>query len=392
MIVYYPSYSFETLVTGRTEMEARELLAAWSAAFHPALIEWALQHSANPIPRWESASNSANAESSFAENNLVLVPPCCETNLSREWFVEQEAAGVRFVRGLADRTQITARLLEEHGIEQASAAFDEEFVRDFQALGTVYFLVDLLVQQLHYTSALDDTQFCTKMFDAVVAYKKGDKAGADDFLCQAFETASQSKEYFYPVQTYFLDLVLVTPETTGLALQNLLQTGNVARDRTTLFLPALLLQKIAESEPDTLAALKSASETGRIRFIVDDTEETSLLLLPLLDQADRILEGLSIYREILNISPSIYGCQHTGLHPLLPQLLQLTGMKGAVHFAPLDGWHLKNQDQSKMMWKGVECRNPDSDYYRSLLNIDDNSYKRHRIVCEGCRHGKRRLA
>lgn len=339
MIIYYPSYSFETLASDRTETEARELLAAWTAAFHPALIE-----KCDEIPRWESASNP----SYDPDKRVVLVPPCCETFLSEEWFEQQREAGIRFVRHLKKREEIVARLLEEHEIEGYD--FDAAYVDDFSALAAVYFLVDLLVRQLHYMSAQDDTQLRSLLLRSLESYRKNERDSADDYLRQAFETVSQSKEYFYPIQTYLLDLLLVTPGTTGAALQNLLQK----RDRMNLFLPSTLLERIAENEPETLAALKTASEENRVRFIVDDTEQKSLLLLPLLDQVDRILEGLSIYRERLNVSPTVYGRLHAGLSPLLPQLLKLTGMKGAVHFAPLDGWHLKGPAQSKMIWKGVD--------------------------------------
>ncbi|MDR3197721.1 MAG: hypothetical protein LBU34_07610 [Planctomycetaceae bacterium] len=339
MIVLYPSYSFETLSTDRTAIEADELLAAWRAAFHPALIE-----KFNEIPRWESASIPPYNSS----EQPLLIPPCCESFLYEDWFKQQDEAKTVLIRNLKNHNEILAELfacakIEDHG-------FDAEYVADFFALGTAYFLIDLLVRQLHYMSMLDDSQLTSQIFDSLKAYRKGETETAKDHLRQAFESVCQSKEYFYPSKTYFLDLILVTPTTTGIALQNILN----GRDTVNLFLSCKLLKQLPETNPETFAVLKSACHAGKVRFIADDSEEKSLLLLPILDVADRILDGISVFHEQLNVSPIIYGRLHTGLTPLLPQLLKLTGIKGVVHFAPLDGWQIKETAQSKMIWQGVD--------------------------------------
>ncbi|MDR2756301.1 MAG: hypothetical protein LBC20_11395, partial [Planctomycetaceae bacterium] len=339
MIVLYPSYSFETLSADRTAAEADELLTIWRAAFHPALIE-----KFNEIPRWESASIPPYNSS----DQPIFIPPCCESFLYEDWFKQQEEAQTVVIRNLTNHDEILAALLtcakiEDHG-------FDTEYVTDFFALGTVYFLIDLLVRQLHYMSMLDDSQLTSQIFDSLKAYRKGDIETAKDHLRQAFEAVCQSKEYFYPSKTYFLDLILVTSTTAGISLQKILKE----RGTVNLFLSCKLLQQLPEINPETFSILKSACHAGKVQFIADDSEEKSLLLLPILDVVDRILEGISVFREQLNISPVIYGRLHTGLTPFLPQLLKLIGIKGVVHFAPLDGWQIKETAQSKMIWQGVD--------------------------------------
>ncbi|MDR1925568.1 MAG: hypothetical protein LBQ66_14440 [Planctomycetaceae bacterium] len=312
---------------------------AWTSVFHPALIE-----TFNEIPRWESASIPPYD----AAKQPILIPPCCESFLNEDWFKQQEEAGTILVRNIEKRDEILAKLFEctktgDHG-------FDADYVADFFALGTVYFLIDLLVRQLHYMSMMDDSQLTTQVFDSLKAYRKGEIETAKDHLRQAFEAVCQSKEYFYPTQTYFLDLTLVTPETTGNELRKILDE----RDILNLFISCKLLQQLPETNPETFSVLKSACDAGKVRFIADDSEEKSLLLLPILDVADRILDGISIFREQLNVSPTIYGRLHIGLTPVLPQLLKLAGIKGVVHFAPLDGWRIKETAQSKMIWQGVD--------------------------------------
>ncbi|MDR2116841.1 MAG: hypothetical protein LBP87_10730 [Planctomycetaceae bacterium] len=356
MIVLYPCYSFETLSADRTAAEADELLAAWRAVFHPALIE-----KFNEIPHWESASIPPYNSS----EQPILIPPCCESFLYEDWFKQQEEAKTVLVRNLKNHDEILAELfacakIEDHG-------FDAEYVTDFYALGTVYFLIDLLVRQLHYMSMLDDSQLTSQIFDSLKAYRKGETEIAKDHLRQAFEAVCQSKEYFYPSKTYFLDLILVTSTTTGIALQKLLNE----RDSINLFLSCKLLKQLSEINPETFSILKTVCQAGKVQFIADDSEEKSLLLLPILDVADRILEGISVFREQLNISPVIYGRLHTGLTPFLPQLLKLIGIKGVVHFAPLDGWQIKETAQSKMIWQGIDGTKIDA-LVRYPLNVSSN--------------------
>lgn len=339
MIILYPGYSFETLSTDRTADDARQLLTAWSAAFHPALLE-----KFEEIPAWESASVPPYDIS----KQPILIPPCSESYMQDDWFERQETEGGLLVRNLTGRQEILDRLFQLAEID--GDGFDYDYVNAVSALGTTYFLTDLLVRQLHYMSMVDDSQCRTHLFNSIRTYRQEDREGAMDLLGQAFDAVCQSKEYFYPIQTYFLDLTLATQTTVGEAFRKLIQV----RPQTNLFLSSRFLRTMSQSEPQSFDVLKSACKEGKIQFVVDDTEERSLLLLPILDIADRVLEGISIYRELLEVSPTIYGRLRVGLTPLLPQLLKLAGIKGVLHFAPLDGWHLKENIQSKMIWQGVD--------------------------------------
>lgn len=356
MIVLYPSYSFETLSTDRSATEADELLDAWTATFHPALIE-----KFNEIPHWESASIPPYNTT----DQPILIPLCCESFLYEDWFKQQEETKTVLVRNCTNRDEILEQLFSHAQIEHHG--FDAEYVADFFALGTAYFLIDMLVRQLHYMSMLDDSQLTTQIFDSLKTYRKGEIETAKDHLRQAFEAVCQSKEYFYPSKTYFLDLTLVTPSTTGISLQKILN----GRNTVNLFLSCKLLRQLPEINPETFSVLKSACNAGNVCFIADDSEEKSLLLLPILDAADRILDGISLFREQLNVSPVIYGRLHTGLTPFLPQLLKLIGIKGVVHFAPLDGWQMKETAQSKMIWQGVDGTKIDA-LVRYPLNASSN--------------------
>jgi hypothetical protein len=103
---------------------------------------------------------------------------------------------------------------------------------------------------------------------------------------------------------------------------------------------------LAAQRDDSRYAAKTQANTKNI--------DENLSLLPILDVADSLLAGISVYRELLNVTPTIFGRLTTGLSPALPQVLKLTEMKGAIHFAPLDGWKIKEHDQSKIVWQGTD--------------------------------------
>jgi hypothetical protein len=51
----------------------------------------------------------------------------------------------------------------------------------------------------------------------------------------------------------------------------------------------------------------------------------------------------------------------------------------------------KNEERRRVTWTGVECGNPDSDYFKALLNIDVEGNRQIRVTWPGCRHGERRV-
>ncbi|MCL2744858.1 MAG: hypothetical protein FWE67_13500, partial [Planctomycetaceae bacterium] len=346
MIILYPGYSFETLTTDCSPEDAGQLLAHWSAAFHPALLE-----KYNELPRWESASTPPYT----APNKPVCVPPCSEANMQEEWFQRQEQEGGLIVRKLTDRNAVTQKLLQLAGIDDSennkNGGFDDEYTADCRSLATAYFLTDLLVRQLHYMSMMDDSQCSTNVFDSLKAYRSGNRDSAYSYLRQAFEAVCQSKEYFYPIHSYFIDLTLVTPESVANSLPLLLRS----KTNTTfnLFLSNAVLKDLPEDFLKDCPE-NNAVQNNTVQVVADYDGKLPLQLLPLLVAADSIVSGKNAYRDMLNVSPAVFGMLTAGLTTFLPQILKLAGYKGAVLFAPIDGWRLNEKAQSKILWQGSD--------------------------------------
>ena len=342
-IVQYPCSQFDYLTSGRTETESQELFEAWMAAHHPALLDMDAA-----MPRWETASYAPFN----LQQDIVIVPPCCESFWSDDW--EKQTADCTVIRNTVHRDEIVRQILAARN--QPAHSFDDDFILDCYALAAARFLAAQLHRQSPYRQKPDESRLKESMESALKAVKLNEPGGRQSALQSAFDEIAMSKDNYHPTQTYFIELVLATQTTVGEPLRQLLQES----EQINLFMPSAVLETLPETHPDTFAELMSAIDKNKIRFIADDTEPQSLTLLPILDVADHVLAGLSVYRELLNISPKIYGRLTTGLTPVLPQLLKLTAMTGAIHFAPLSGWRIKENEQSKIVWQGTDSTSVDA--------------------------------
>jgi len=342
-VVQYPCTQFDNLTSGRTETEVQELFEAWMAAHHPALLD-----SDTAIPRWESASYPPFN----LQKDTVIIPPCCEPFWGEEW--AKQAADCTLIRNTVHRDEIVQHILAARNYTGPS--FDDEFVADCYAFAAARFLFALTSKNLYYIQTPDETRLKALMTDAIQAVRNNQPNDVHRAIQSAFDEIVQAKDNYHPTQNYFLELILTTKTTVGEPLRQLLNEDRILN----LFMSSNVLETLPETNPETFSLLKSKAEQGTIRFIVDDTEPQSLSLLPILDVADHLLAGISVYRELLNVSPTVYGRLTTGLSPVLPQLLKLTGLKGALHFAPLAGWQIKENEQSKIVWQGTDYSTADA--------------------------------
>jgi len=300
------------------------------------------------LPRWETASYPPFN----LDKDIVIVPPCCETFWGESW--ENKTTECTVVRELVHRAEIVQHVLCARN--QPAHTFDDEFVTDCYALAVARLLIALLNRHSHYMRMPDEPRLISLLSDAIRGVQDNQPDAVKYAMQSAFDEIAMSKDSYHPTQNYFIELILATTTTVDEPLQQLLREAQPIN----LFMPGSVLEMLPETQPETLELLKSAIEKNTIRFIADDTTAQSLVLLPILDVADHLLAGLSIYRDRLNVSPSVYGRLTPGLSPVLPQLLKLTELKGAIHFAPLAGWKIKETEQSKIIWQGTDNSNADA--------------------------------
>ncbi len=338
LTVLLPCYTLEDLELRRPADEAEQLLTAWTALWHPVLI-----HRAGCIPGWLSAEQPSHEPA----GHLIALPPCCEPLLPDGWMQKAEAAGSRVVRAEQSRAATVERLLS--GLDPPPEAADPELSADFRALGFCLLIIELLTRQLRYMSNLDESSFQQKLLTAAAEGLARGHQAAREHIQAAFDLLYEAREYFYPVESYLIDLTLVAQTTLGEPLRRELFGGHLCN----VLLCAETLQQIAASEPETLAALRAAVQRGTVAIAGAEQREGPLPLLPPQAIAWRIARGLRTFRKHLDTRPAVFARRRFGLTPILPAILRGLGFQGALHQA-LDEGRFPTGNQSRIRWEGLD--------------------------------------
>ncbi|MFZ1934502.1 MAG: hypothetical protein WBL72_26945 [Thermoguttaceae bacterium] len=377
LIALFPCQTLEDFDLERREEDAEQLLAAWSALWHPALLA-----DAETIPGWLPAS----CPPSESAGNLIFAPDCCESSLPDGWLAEAEAAGACVLRGLQHREQIVAAALERLGdcpnfpISENGTfpladgperpPVEPDLAADFLALGHCHLQVELLTRKLRYMSNLDEQALRTSVLAAAHEAVAGNAAAARQHLQSAFDRLHEAREYFYPLEARLLDLTLVATSTLGQALRDELscstgilpvaeEHGQDARATANPTLPRNVLvcgeviEEMARREPETLDAIKRALAAGAVVLVGGERSEFPLPLLDSEAIAQHLSRGLAVYQELLQQRPVIFARRRFGLTPTLPQVLRRLGFAAAVH-CTLDDGRFPTSDQSLVSWEGLD--------------------------------------
>ncbi|WP_347243746.1 hypothetical protein [Thermogutta sp.] len=343
-IILLPCYSLEDFQVSRNDDESEEILAGWCGLFHPVLL-----HRTQMLPRWERAYDPPLAP----DQALIIIPECSEKNLPSTWLADLPADQVTVIRRFKDLPGLW------QAIEQAAPGLlqgvPQDIVDDFIALGFAYLQVELMTRQLRYMSNLDEIRFRESALKAAAAAVMGKAEEAREQLQRGFDLLTESREYFYPVQAYLIDLTLTAETTLGAGLRRELESFQCVNLLTT----GHLLRYMAEREPESLAVLKSVLAEGHVVTLGGEEDESVSAILPQPALLRSFRRGLNTWNEILETRPPIYGKRRFGLTPLLPGLLSHFRFEGALHFA-LDDGKFPVGNQSKLRWEGLDENDIDS--------------------------------
>ncbi len=337
LVYLLPARTIEDLSLDRDNDDSEGILAAWTGLFHPALLA-----RADAVPHFLPAEDPPEEP----HESLIVIPPCCESQLPADWLHRAETAGARLIRGLKDRPAIVAAALQAAEVDLAAAW---PLAPDFHALGYCYFLVEMLTRQLRYMTNLDEVSFRIAALAAAHAAAKGETAEAEKEIAQAFTLLQQAREYFYPVESHLLDLTVVAPTTIGHELTESLRSDLPLN----LLINGRTLQLLAEENPEALDLIRRRWEAGTLGIVGGEEDEPAVPLMPLESIADELERGMAIYERLLGRRPSVFGRRRFGLSPLMPQVLLHSGLTGALH-ATLDDGRFPTGNQSRIRWEGLD--------------------------------------
>jgi alpha-mannosidase len=349
LAVLLPCQSLEDFPLQQEEDDAEQLLGAWSALWHPALLG-----SARSLPGWFPAEEPPQQPA----GHLLILPECSRSHVPEGWAEQAAAAGACLIRDLKYRDDMVAAALDQldgppmvgQGMSRyGRGKVETDLAADFLALGFCHFQVELLTRQLRYMSNLDEEAFRTEVLAAAEHALAAEPEACRERLQSAFNVLNQAREYFYPVEAHLLDLTLVASTTLGQSLRDELAGGVPSN----LLISGELVEQMSRREPASLRALRESLERGTSAIVGGEYSEAALPLLPPEVIRSELRRGLASYQQYLGTRPTIFGRRRFGLSAVLPQILKGLGFVGAIH-CTLDDGRFPVGNQSRIRWQGID--------------------------------------
>ncbi|MBM81345.1 MAG: hypothetical protein CMJ78_12250 [Planctomycetaceae bacterium] len=369
IIILIPSHSLEDFPTELGDDEASSLLNAFAIAWHPEFLA-----DSETVPTWHRADDPPET----FDDRLIIIPSACEDWMPSGWEERAAAEGATVVSGLTERSEMLAAALgrdipatdtkpaedadhepdtdntddTQEEIEQDESAtepVDEDLVADFFSLGTCYLQMELLSRHMHHFTSMDEIHLQREAVAAAKAAVVNDRETAEAHLRACFETLAETRERFYPVDCYLIDLCLVAPDFVNESLDRMLDDTRP----TNILLNGRDLEEIAEAHPETIQKMGEAWTQGTLDILGGDYDEVAAPLAPFESSLYDLKRGQALFRENFDRTPTTWARRRFGLNPQLPQLLQKSGYHSAMHFLLDDGIYPDTED-SKIRWEGCD--------------------------------------
>lgn len=365
VVILIPAHSLEDFPTDLGDDKADSLLNSFSVAFHPALVAMT-----GLMPSWHRADEPID---NFG-GKLYFLPTASDDMVPSGWAQRARDAGAVVVTGPLERDADIRQALLRKALEpvlcegddspdlpadcdfSAELELDDDLVQDFLALGTCWIVLELVTRHMHHFSSYDEVFFEKTLVQAAKAAMDGDDAEARDRLQAAFDLLAEARERFYPVDAYFIDLCLLTPD----MVREEMLIEQLAGDAPVNFLvKGKDVEKIAESHPDFTKALAEAWAAEKADIASGDYDELASPLVPLESTLRDLEKGRDVFRRILGREPTTWGRRRFGLSQMTPQLLQKSGFHSALHFLLDDGIY-PDREQSKLRWEAMDSSSVDA--------------------------------
>lgn len=373
--VLIPGYSIEDLPTDLPEEEAASLLNAIACAWHPRL----LQHS-NSIPIFRQAESLTG----YAGRRVVFVPATSESWMPHEWravfreqghivlagcskreewlaAIDDALAEEQQEKSAADQNRASTGDLDSHSesIPAADAtqpvqsiAIAPVLVDHFLALGIVMLQVQLLSRRRHHFVDADNILLSREVRLAADASLAGDSDTVKSHLMRCFEHLRDTREKFYPMNCYLLDICLPSDEETTSGISQLVASASTAI-RLNLFATGRELATWVEKDSTLGAQLKQAVDDGTLTVLTGHDAETRPSLGSMSATAADIERCRKTYTEIFGSPPRHWARRRFGMTASLPALLTYFGFESALHIA-LDDGQYPDKERSQFEWQSPD--------------------------------------
>ena len=323
------------------DRQAEATWAAVSALWHPALLS-----------RCEALPGISGI--TFPEvpepREVRVIAEGAGSRLQPDYRDVARQAGAQLVDGGIDRGAIARDVLRALGEDDATLTMDDPLVADFLALGTARWFLRDLTTAMGHADTLDYVNLTREAIRGARAWRDGDGPTASGHLRAAFELLTQARERFYPVEAYLIDICLLDAGFPAGALTEPLS----ARTPVTFLGTAEAIERIAERDPERLAAVRQAVNDGWADVIGGTYTEADESLLPITSILWQYLKGSEVYRRHLDDrNVETLATRRFALYPMRPQIARRFAFRYGVHLG-FDAGTFPVPRESKRLWEASD--------------------------------------
>lgn len=337
VIVLLPCHTLDDFPTWLEESEADALLAAWTSAWHPAIIA-----AAGSPPAWASVDLPPPEDVSTG-----VVPAFCDDRFVAQ---SQPDDTGRWVRHAAVAGEITLALAARLEVASAGAGGlpASAWTDDFQALGLAALVAELLARRMRTEADLPATGFDAAVVAAARAAVAGDDEAVRVGLAEAFGCLDATRARYYSVESWAVDIVLLAPTTTGAAL-----LGELASPVPLAVVAAgATVRRLAEKHPAAMMGLRQAVAAGRAEPCGGRDDERPLEFATPEALRDSLAAARSCWIEHVGCEASSYAAIGGGSSAILPQVLSWFGFRSAI-WSLFDGSPVPDAGGGRIRWEGT---------------------------------------
>jgi hypothetical protein len=334
--VFLPCHSLDDFPTWLDEPEADAVLAAWTAAWHPWLID-----SVGASPWWASVDLPPVADNAL----LGIVPAPWEDRFAIQADAIHAPAS-RWVRNVAGRDGIVAAAAAALGAAAETLPGDS-LAAEFHALGLATLLAELLARRMRSHAGAVNDDFTAAVVTAARSAVAGDEAAARSKLVECYGCLEASRARYYPVDVWLVDLVLLASSTLGSGLDRELASPVPLA----LVATGQVVEAIGGANPTALTRIRDRVSAGTLEPAGGRYDSRPLDTCGPEEILDSLERGMAAWREQVGIAPTTYAQCSGGSSAMLPQLLAGLGFTGAV-WTLFDGTPLPDPCAGRIRWEG----------------------------------------
>ena len=330
------SHGWEDFPSHLVGQEAAEVLACWTAMWHPAVLQCASR-----IPQWHRVDGLPEDPRGW----IILVPDFAKSQIAKSEVSRFSDRGGTLIPGQSDRLEVVASIL---AAVKVSDTFAERIVADFFSLGYCYLQIQLMTRQLRYSSSLDEVEFQSLVLQAVQDSKQADGKAYSSAIQKCFDRLLEERIRFFPTPANLINLVYLTPSTLGSRLQQQLGQAvpfSIHSDGKTL---ASLL-----ADEELANQLRQKIQSEAVCVVGGEFQELQNGLLSTWSCLRQFQLGQEKMVELTGEPATIFARRRFGLRVGLPGLLDQFGMESAIH-CTLDEGVFPQSSANQIRWEGAD--------------------------------------